>query len=179
MKMAGYDGYSKSNNAVDAEGEGRYPLTKAARIVARETGITVKAARSILLEIRTIEYHHSSKFFNCVDYYDTKEPIRVINHMTANGFDDYETAREDLEEKEYEEYERETMLSPDFIIAFNVAVKRKGPVPLPSAYKRIFVQELKNVRFETKMRISSKWYFMTPDNERMLCETLRQNGIDV
>jgi hypothetical protein len=137
MKMAGYDGYSKSNNAVDAEGEGRYPLTKAARIVARETGITVKAARSILLEIRTIEYHHSSKFFNCVDYYDTKEPIRVINHMTANGFDDYETAREDLEEKEYEEYERETNARRDLKATCNHVWEQrfrdgKGGIRVPS-----------------------------------------------
>ena len=104
--MAGYNGYSKSNNAVDAESEGRYPLTQAARIVARETGITVKEARSILESIGTSEYHHSSKFFNAVDYYDTEEPIRFIKHMKMNGFETYEIAQEDLEEKDAEREEQ-------------------------------------------------------------------------
>ena len=76
--MAGYDGYSKSNNAVDAEADGRYPLTKAARIVARETGVTIKEARRILQELGTGEWHHSSKFYNAVNYYDTTAAVKTI-----------------------------------------------------------------------------------------------------
>lgn len=83
--MAGYNGYSKSNNAMTAEGEGRYPLTTAARTVARETGITVKEARALLEEIGTSEYHHSSKFYNSVDYYDTGLPIRAILYAHRTG----------------------------------------------------------------------------------------------
>ncbi len=105
--MAGYSNYSKSNNAVEAESEGRYPLSKAARIVAKETGITIKKATSILKEIGTDEYHHSSKFYNAVDYYDTERPIEVINHMNERGIDSYDDALNDLEEIECEEEERE------------------------------------------------------------------------
>ncbi len=105
--MAGYNGFSKSNSAVEAEDEGRYPLTKASRIIARATGITIKEARVILEEIGTSEYHHSSKFFNCIDYYDTTEPIQVIKHMNAGSFESYRAAKNDLEEKESDEDERD------------------------------------------------------------------------
>ena len=79
--MAGYDGYSKSNNAVDAEANGRYPLTKAARIVARVTGATVREARRVLVELGTSEWHHSSKFYNPVDYYDAGTAAELMNIM--------------------------------------------------------------------------------------------------
>lgn len=77
--MAGYNGYSKSNNAVEAEAAGRYPITKAAKIVAQKTGVTIKEARRVLKELGTGgEWHHSSKFFNAVDYYDTAAAINYI-----------------------------------------------------------------------------------------------------
>lgn len=78
--MAGYDGYSKSNNAVEAEADGRYPLTTAIRIVARETGVTIKEARRVLNELGTSEWHHSSKYYNAVDYYDTTKAINYIKY---------------------------------------------------------------------------------------------------
>ena len=77
--MAGYDGYSKSNNAVDAEECGRFPMTKAKRIVAKQCGITQKEAKIILTEFSADEYHHTSKFYNATDYYDTAGAIRVFN----------------------------------------------------------------------------------------------------
>jgi len=43
--MAGYFNYSKSNNAVDAERNGRYPATKFAQIYGFKTA---KAVRSCL-----------------------------------------------------------------------------------------------------------------------------------
>jgi len=36
--MAGYNGYSKSNNAIAAEEEGRFPLTAATKIVSEACG---------------------------------------------------------------------------------------------------------------------------------------------
>ena len=71
------------------------------------------------------------------------------------------------------------MLSPSFIITCNRAIKQKGAIPIPSAYKWYMVKELKNTQYETKMRINSKWYFMTIDQEEKICSTLRQNGFDV
>lgn len=98
--MSGYDGYSKSNNAVYAEEAGRYPITKASRIVANETGLTVKEARRILEEHGNHgEYHHSSKFYNCVNYYDTVEVIAVVNIMKETNMD-WGNAYEEMERRE-------------------------------------------------------------------------------
>lgn len=77
--MAGYDGYSKSNNAVDAENHDRFPLTKAIKIVAAKTGITQKESRKVLKGIGTTEYHHTSKYYNCTDYYDIASAENVID----------------------------------------------------------------------------------------------------
>ncbi len=64
------------------------------------------------------------------------------------------------------------MLSQSFISDFNREVKLRGGCPLNTAYKRIFVLELKNTKYDTRMRVNSKWYAMTPENERILFETL-------
>ncbi len=71
--MAGYAGYSKSNNAVAAEKEGRFPLTAATNMLAEETGMKRADAKALLLKLHTGEYHHSSKFYNRVQYYDVAE----------------------------------------------------------------------------------------------------------
>lgn len=85
--MAGYNGYSKSNNAVDAEAEGRYPITHAMQIVRALTGCTAKAAKAALLEYGdNDEWHHSSKKYNRVAYYDTKPSV-----MALMGFDTDDT----------------------------------------------------------------------------------------
>ena len=68
--MAGYYGYSKSNNAVEAENSGRYPLGAAIKIVAKTAGITQKHARELLNIIGSSEWHHTSKYYNKTQYYD-------------------------------------------------------------------------------------------------------------
>jgi hypothetical protein len=74
--MAGYNNFSKSNNAVAAEASGRYP----ASVLAGRLGVTTGAIRAVL---RTSEYHHSSKFFNSVDYYDESEALEVLDELRA------------------------------------------------------------------------------------------------
>ena len=64
--MAGYNGYSKSNNACDAEDEGRYPATQ----LARRLGCRPSAIRDLLTPS---EWHHTSGWYNRTDYYD--EPV--------------------------------------------------------------------------------------------------------
>lgn len=64
--MAGYNGFSKSNNAVSAERSGRYP----ASVVAKMLGIPSQFVKQFA---RTSEYHHSSKFYNVVKYYDLED----------------------------------------------------------------------------------------------------------
>lgn len=58
--MAGYDGYSMSNNAVDAYRRGLVPASKIKGI----PGDLIRA------HCNCEEWHHSSKGFNIVEFYD-------------------------------------------------------------------------------------------------------------
>jgi hypothetical protein len=63
--MAGYSGFSKSNNAVAAEASGRHPATAAARLL----GVPVAWVK---LQ-PTREWHHTSSWYNSTDYYDLEQ----------------------------------------------------------------------------------------------------------
>ena len=69
--MAGYFRYSKSNNAVNAETMGSYPLTTAAKVIAKEYGVTQTHARQWLENNGSREWHHVSKYYNETYYYNT------------------------------------------------------------------------------------------------------------
>ena len=71
IKSAGYYGYSKSNNAVDAEREGKFPLSKATFIVSKLLNITKDKAKWLLEYIGPCEWHHTSSHYNRTNYYDT------------------------------------------------------------------------------------------------------------
>jgi hypothetical protein len=98
--MAGYSGYSKSNNAVAAESDGRYP----ASVLAKRLRVSADAVRAVLT---TSEWHHSSKYYNRVHYYDGAALIALAENpgatdeavVEALGIDaeDVEAARRDLE----------------------------------------------------------------------------------
>ena len=77
--MAGYDGYSKSNNALAAESEGKLPLTRAIPEVRSATGCAAKEARAALLANGPVEWHHTSKQYNRTNYYDVGAAVRRIN----------------------------------------------------------------------------------------------------
>jgi len=71
--MAGYSGYSRSNNAVAAERDGRFPAsTLAARLRAfrRFRGCTASDIKWLL---EPSEYHHTSKRYNCTDFFDLRD----------------------------------------------------------------------------------------------------------
>ena len=77
--MAGYDWNSgKSNNAVDAEENGKLPLSRAVKSVARRTGIKQKDTRQFIKWLGNCEYHHTSKFYNATEYYDADAVVRLI-----------------------------------------------------------------------------------------------------
>ncbi len=76
--MGGYDEYSKSNNARAAEAEGRYPLKRAAKEVARKAACTQSVARHVLKESGTSEWHHTSCRYNKTDYYHVEEVLEQI-----------------------------------------------------------------------------------------------------
>lgn len=64
--MAGYNGYSKSNNAVAAEEEGLFPAT----IAAKKLGVSAAAIKEIL---HPCEWHHTSSWFNRTNYYNISD----------------------------------------------------------------------------------------------------------
>jgi len=82
--MAGYCEFSKSNNAIEAESGGLFPITKAVKIVSKATNCTRKKAREILNKIGADEYHHTSKFYNVTDYYDTAKAIELLSNTCKN-----------------------------------------------------------------------------------------------
>lgn len=73
IKAAGYHEYSKSNNALDAEEEGRYPLTEASSILAKKLKWSISKAKAFLESIGTSEWHHTSKHYNKTKYYDVSD----------------------------------------------------------------------------------------------------------
>lgn len=87
MKMAGYNGWSKSNNAVAAENDGRYPLSIGKKIIADKIGISQKAASYILSFFNGGEWHHTSKFYNATDYYDVRACLVCCRLFRHFGFD--------------------------------------------------------------------------------------------
>lgn len=60
--MSGYNGFSKSNNACDAEANGRFPASEC----AKRLNVPIEFVRAQ----GASEWHHTSKYFNCTDYYD-------------------------------------------------------------------------------------------------------------
>jgi hypothetical protein len=74
--MSGYRAdYSRSNNAHEAELDGRLPATKAAKAL----GIPANFIRSKCAFACGGEWHHTSKFYNATLYYDTVEIQRWID----------------------------------------------------------------------------------------------------
>jgi hypothetical protein len=71
FKMAGYDGFSKSNNAVQAELDGKFPKSLAVKIIAKKYSVSQKRAEKFLSTVPPCEWHHSSKNYNKVDYFQT------------------------------------------------------------------------------------------------------------
>ena len=67
--MTGYVGYAKSNNAVDAEASGRFP---ASRLVEYLPGVSAAAVKKLLAPC---EWHHCSKMYNEVDFYDLEDAV--------------------------------------------------------------------------------------------------------
>lgn len=76
--MAGYRGYSMSNNAVSAYSNGLLPASK------------IKEVPAVLIErfVRYSEWHHSSKQYNRVKFYDPKIVRATFGLIEASDEDD-------------------------------------------------------------------------------------------
>jgi hypothetical protein len=84
MDIAPYaqDGYGRSFSAEIAETEGKLPLTRAVRVLAKRIGSTQKLAREILLEWGSCEWHHTGKYAQRTNYYD----VELISQFYTEGF---------------------------------------------------------------------------------------------
>lgn len=78
--MAGYYGYSKSNNAIDAESENKYP----ASVAAKKLGVGTKAIQTLMVPC---EWHHTSIHYNRTDYYDVDRLLDVKNGLSTDEDD--------------------------------------------------------------------------------------------
>lgn len=75
--MSGYaQDHSKSNNAIAAENSGRFP----ASILAKQLRVKTGAIRALC---HPCEWHHTSKFYNSVDYYDLESAHEIITELRA------------------------------------------------------------------------------------------------
>lgn len=64
--MTGYSGFSKSNNALDAEADGLMTAT----VAAKTLGVSAAAIKEIL---SPCEWHHTSSWFNRTNYYNISD----------------------------------------------------------------------------------------------------------
>lgn len=88
--MAGYHGYSMSNNAVEAYKQGEKPLSKwTKKIILEEVsklGYSFPLLKSVSLDtlkrklLCYSSYHHTSKYFNTTNFYELN--IFVLDNLT-------------------------------------------------------------------------------------------------
>lgn len=89
--MAGYHNYSMSNNAVGAYSRGLLPTSKAAKVWG------FKDTKSLRACVHSSEWHHTSKEYNCTDFFDVEETIKELTwqelaawkmHLNRRGWGD-------------------------------------------------------------------------------------------
>lgn len=136
--MAGYHGYSKSNNAVAAEHEGKYPLSKWTKdmiVSALENleafdeqeqqvinALISKPATFLKKAVlKSYEWHHTSSFYNCTDYYE----VSVSDFNTA---DDVEAAYKQFQSEKKSKKEVKTEEPKKYLCTFLIwSGSRKHP----------------------------------------------------
>jgi len=74
--MAGYADYSKSNNALHAESDRKFP----ASVLAARLGVKTAAIRALL---SPREWHHTSKHYNITDYFAEDDALERIDELRA------------------------------------------------------------------------------------------------
>jgi hypothetical protein len=74
--MAGYDDFSKSNNAVAAERDGKMTAGRLAK-AWHTTAAVIKQV------FKTHEYHHTSSWFNCTNYYAKPHFAGFAEHIAT------------------------------------------------------------------------------------------------
>lgn len=87
--MAGYSGYSMSNNAIKAYDEGKLPLSKITRKTLDKfnISISVEMFKWICQHKRIIcpcEWHHTSKHYNETNFYDLVEAAKILKGINLS-----------------------------------------------------------------------------------------------
>jgi len=86
--MAGYQDFSKSNNAVEAEAQGLKPLRLMTLNDLRQAGWAESKAFAIWLAKEDFwsasEWHHTSKMYNRTDYYDPTHLVELWEEAEEN-----------------------------------------------------------------------------------------------
>lgn len=115
----------KSDGALSAEEEGRYPLLKAIKVLKQlRPDLTREQSRGLLLLCSSGEWHHVGKFANQVQYYD---PDDVIERLASDP---------DLLSKIKKSPEKPTESTVNAEISWTVYVKERWAVKkLSFAYK--------------------------------------------
>ena len=90
--MAGYDGYSKSNNALNAEYEGKMTASALAKHIGH--GATAKGVNAVLIPC---EWHHTSSRYNRTNYFDLDGDASDLAAESDSA--DIEAAKQTLIEK--------------------------------------------------------------------------------
>lgn len=109
--MTGYDGYSKSNNARHAEANERYPISRAAPALADKLGWNIPKAKAFLKSLPESEYHHVSKMYNIVFYYDTSDEWIMENKELIDAFQ-YDPKKRDKKKRMFKCYNFLTETDP-------------------------------------------------------------------
>lgn len=127
--MAGYDGFSKSNNAIYAESEDKFPAT----VAAKKLGVSAAAIKAIL---SPCEWHHTGKMYNRTDYYYIGELLEA----KGGNCDDAEICETWQKLKAYKkEAEKETFMADVKFLTWEGT--RKHPKAIKHSAENVTVEK--------------------------------------
>jgi len=159
--MGGYIGFSRSKRAALAEEFGRYPATRAAQLL----GVSTAAVKAVLVPH---EWHHASKYFNRVDYYDISLLLDYADGETEGwSTEELDEAAETIRRlKDFKAPKTEENLFRANVHFILWTGTRKHPVANQFHYEGIVVEQH-----------GKRLVFYTPDGK--VCKMEGSNGTDV
>lgn len=162
--MAGYHGFSKSNNAIMAEAEFKFP----ASVAAKKLGVLTEAIKTLL---EPCEWHHTSSYYNRTDYYDIEAvlALKAGRDISDLCFDDEEEAETRATWEKLQAFKPEKATEKTYranVRYLEWSGSRKHPKAIEHRFDNIIVVE------------KGKFYtFMTPCGEAR--KKIGSNGTEV
>lgn len=116
--MAGYNGYSMSNNAVDAYADNKMPISRWTKSAILERIYEIRGEEDIDFSILTskelkdtflelTEWHHTSKFYNVTNFYEVNEELVLDFTLEMDNNIFYNRQRIKLTQEEVEKGRRQ------------------------------------------------------------------------